>query len=119
MYKILLNGEQVGCVQVEKEGLYYKFNCNCELRDDEIYRIYVKSGNSRIKLGVCVPDGNSLTLSTKIPIKYLQGDDFQFFLETNCEKAYSIFSGQPFMFLDQLQTAHLQIADGQLKIMID
>lgn len=119
MYKILLNGEQVGCVQVEKEGLYYRFNCTCALKDDEIYRIYVKSGNSRIKLGVCVPDGNSLILSTKVPVKHLQGDDFHFSLEADCEKVYSIFNGQPFMFLDQLQTAHLQIADGQLKIIID
>ena len=119
MYKIMFNGEQVGCVQVEIEGLYYRFNCTCVLKDNKIYRIYVEDGKTKIKLGVCVPDGQSLTLSTKVPIKYLQGDDFHFSIESDYKKAISVINGQPFLHLDKLQTAHLQIADGQLKIVIN
>ncbi len=119
MYKIMLNGEQVGHAQVEREGLYYRFNCTCALKDNKLYRIVVGDGKTKIKLGVCVPDGQSFVLSTKIPVKYLQGNSFCFLMEAVCGNAIAVSTGQPFFYLDKLQTARLQIADGQPSIIIN
>ena len=119
MYKITLNGEQVGQAQVEREGLYYKITCICSFPDNEIHKIFVGDGESVVKLGVCVPNGNQFTLSTRVPIKYLPGDDLYFTIASNCPSDIPISSGKPFAYLDKLETARLQITNGQPSIIID
>ena len=118
MYSILLNGEVVGQAQVEKEGLYYRFTCTCTFSDGKIHRIVVSDGKSVVKLGVCIPDGDQFRLSTKVPAKRLLGETLRFMIESDTT-GIPISSGKPFAYLDKLETARLQITNGQAYILID
>lgn len=119
MYQITYNGRQVGQAQAEREGLYYKITCVCDFSDDEIHRIVASDGKSVVKLGVCVPNGNQFSLSTKVPAKYLSAGDLCFSVASECTSGIPIFSGKPFPHLDKLETARLQITNGQPCIVID
>ena len=119
MYQITWNGKQVGQAQAEREGLYYKFTCVCDFSDDEIHRIIVSDGKTVVKLGVCIPDGDKFCLSTRVPVKYLTGGDLCFTIESDCVSGFPVFSGKPFAHLDKLETARLQITNGQASIIID
>ena len=86
MYDVLLNGSAIGYAKVDREGLYYKFQCNCKFYDHKIYRIKVSDGVTEIQLGICVPEGDRFTLHTKIPIKRLQKGGLLFTAEVQHEK---------------------------------
>lgn len=119
MYKILWNGKQVGQAKVEREGLYYKFTCVCVFHNYDIHRIIVSDGKELVKLGVCIPDGDKFTLSTRVPAKYLPGSSLCFTVEADSTSAIPVFSGKLFAHLDKLETARFQIINGQSNIIID
>ena len=119
LYDIISNGEQIGYVNVEKEGLYYKFVCKCTFHDQNVHRVVVSDGESVLKLGICVPDGDKFTLLSRVPVKYLKGKNLRFWVESNCSSCIPVSSGKPFAQLDKLETARLQITNGQPSIIID
>lgn len=119
MYDILLNGLTIGHVQVDREGLYYKFRCNCKFNDNKIYRIKVTDSVTEITLGICVPEGDNFILNTKVPVKKLQKDSLIFTAELRSEQAIVAETGKSFSYLDKLETARLQYTNGQIKIIID
>ncbi len=119
MYDILLNDLTIGHVQVGREGLYYKFRCICKFNDNKIYRIKVNDGLTEIILGVCVPEGEHFILNTKIPVKKLQKDTLVFTAESRNESVFTVETGKSFSCLDKLETARLQNANGQVKMIID
>ena len=119
MCDILLNGLSIGRVQVDREGLYYKFRCKCKFNDNKIYRIKVSDGITEIILGICVPEGDNFILNTKVPVKKLQKDTLIFTAELRSEQAIVAEMGKSFSYLDKLETARLQYTNGQVKIIID
>lgn len=119
MYDVLLNNIPVGNVQVDREGLYYKFQCSCRFPQNRIYRIRVSDGKSEIMLGVCIPKGDQFVLNTKIPTKKIQGETLLFTAETQNEMGICVESGMSFAYLDKLETARLQNTNGQFRIVID
>lgn len=121
MYEIFLNDKTVGCAEVKIEGLYYLFSCSCTPPDREIYRVSVTDGRKRLDLGIVVPEGGAFALKKKIPCKYFSGDRFSFTLvgKTSPLVSIPVATGTAFEYLDVLETAHLQVEDGQSEIVID
>lgn len=116
MYEITWNGMQVGKARVEKDGLYYKITCVCTFDDTDIHRVIVSDGESFVKLGVCIPEGDQFYLTTKVPVKSLRGNKLSFMIKSNCTTGIPVISGKPFAHLERLETARLQIKNGQAYI---
>ena len=119
LYDVLYNDKKVGRIQLEKDGLYYQFSCACTPPGNGIYRLYTYDGNTVIKLGVCIPDGNRFVIRTKIPTKYFFGNPNSFWLESDGVSTIPISNGKTFGRLDKLDTARLSTLNGQQFIIID
>lgn len=118
MYEVRLNGTSVGSAQIVKEGLYYKIHCCCSFHDKKIYRISILDGKSDVYLGICVPEGNHFVLTTRVPVKYLSGENWNFVVNSEGPCGVPVVSGKPFEYLEKLETARFN-TNGQPKIVID
>jgi hypothetical protein len=122
MYDILLGGESIGTAQVQRQGLYYIFDCRCDLSGEVVYRITVRCGENTQSLGIPVPDGNRFRLRTKIPVKNLGEGELSFRMvpkhANTDEKFVPISPEEPFRYLKRLQNAFLQVRDGKVGVVI-
>lgn len=120
-YEVFLGKQAVGNVQVTKEGLYLRFQCRCTLSGD-VCRLSVSCGGKEENLGVLVPNGNSFTLETRLPVKRLGQGTPSFFVVPNRPvlqgKFVPIRPEEPFSYIERLKNAHLVRQNGQVGIMI-
>ena len=118
MYDVLMNTQVVGKAQVSKEGLYYRFSCQCTPPDDGIFRIIVSDGTNTKDLGISVPERETVS---RIAIKYLPGKNLSFSLisKEKLQMAIPVKTDEPFACLDKLDTASLQEKGEQTEILID
>ena len=120
LYSIIWNGHSVGTVEMQKEGMFYRFICYCKLPDEGIYRITVRDDENVYDLGVCVPNGNTYICITRVPCNKLNGNKLSFALSNdNDRKGIPIATGKTFAHLEKLNTARMHIANGQAEIIID
>ena len=121
MYKIIYNDTVVGTAEVKKEGLYLHFVCKCAPPDKELYRIQVSDGVDNRNLGICVPEGNSFYLNTRVPSKHFANEQLSFRMipARSDNKVIPVATDVPFEDLEQLKTARFQIENGQPGILID
>ena len=121
MWDIYYNEQIMGVANIKKEGLYYIIFCECTLPDDGVYRIVASDQKAEWNLGICVPTGNRFTLCARVPIKRLPGDVLSFRLVKKdlYENVYTVMTNQPFVGLEQLESARFQ-QDGEAgRIIID
>ena len=116
-----MDTQVVGQAEVMKEGLYYRFSCKCTPPDDGVYRIIVSDGNYEKNLGICVPTGAWFCLVSRVPVKYLPGEELKFTLIPKDKKGSVIHveSDKPFPALDKLESACLQETECGAEIVID
>ena len=119
MFKILYNDKVVGQAEIAKEGLYYRIHCACTLPNSSIHRITVKDGENVLDLGICVPVDDKFVVNARIPVKYIKGESPEFYLVSGANKGIPVATGKPFSQLDKLETARLQVTNGQSEIIID
>lgn len=119
MFEIVCNEKIVGTAEVEKEGLYYRIYCVCTPPNKEIHRILVDDGQCKRDLGICVPVGTNFVLTTRIPVKYINAENLQFTLIQQNAEAMPISTDMEFQDLDKLETARLQVTNGQVEVLID
>lgn len=121
-YPVYFGTRQVGKVQVTHQGLYYRFNCRCQLTGDVICRLFVSSGDHRESLGVVVPVGNGFGLDTKVAAKRLGEGKLSFSLhpkhETAEGKFVPIIPEEPFAYLSRLKDAYLEKREEQMGAVI-
>ena len=118
MYDIFLENKKVGTAFVEKEGLYYCFNCKCSLPPNNIFKINISDGNNITKLGICIPNDDKFILNKRVPIKYLSGDSYIFSVESVYKDTILLVNSACFDYLDKLETARLKIINKQAFIVI-
>ena len=63
-YPIILDGETTGEITVSREGLFWSFEANCEMRD-EIVRLSIYGDGKEGYLGIMEPFGDMLRLTKK------------------------------------------------------
>lgn len=120
MYNILMGARVIGQAEVIKEGLYYRFSCKCTPPDAGMYRIVVSDGCNKKDLGICVPTGERFCLVSRVPVKYLPGENLEFSLVSNEKRiAVPVKNDMPFPALDKLETAYLQENGENTEIIID
>lgn len=63
------NGRECGTLTVEREGLYYHFDCQCSLSAGPIRRLYVISAQQIVPIGVMMPKEEGFSLQESISIR--------------------------------------------------
>lgn len=116
-YDVLLGGQPAGKVQIESYGLYYRITCRCQIPENMIYRLYAVTEGKRENLGVVAPEGDGYCLIRKIPAKRLEkctGFILSARSEADTGKFVPIYPEEPFSYIMHLETAFLDIRNGQV-----
>lgn len=121
-YGVYFGKDQVGKVQLLRQGLYYRFICRCRLSGEIVCRLMVKCGGNRENLGVVVPVDGGFGLDTKLPAKRLGEGTPEFFLLPKHEAAFCnfvpIYPEEPFAYISRLKDAYLTQRNGQAGVII-
>lgn len=122
MYDILLGGQSIGEASVQRQGLYYCFDCKCKLSGEVVYRLQVRCGENTENLGIPVPQGQWFRLQTRIPVKRLGEGELHFRAVPKHAQLEGKFiplsPEEPFKYLQRLQNAFLQVRDGKVGVVI-
>lgn len=109
-------------MQVQKQGLYYRFLCHCRLGGEDLYRLQVSCGDKQEDLGILVPVKNGFGLDKKIPVKRLGEGTPEFRIMRNREELdgtfIPIFPEEPFAYITRLKESYLVRRNGQAGILI-
>lgn len=119
-YGVYFGNQLAGRVQVLKQGLYYRFVCNCRITGDVICRLQVICGDYRENLGILVPMDDGFGLDTRLPIKKLGEGKLEFILRPKHEAAAGkfvpIYPEEPFSYIARLKESFLAYQNGQIGI---
>ena len=112
----------VGIATVEKQGLYYRFSCQCRIHGQGMRRILVSGGKTRTDLGICVPIDDGFGLEKKIPCKQFGDGEPEFQLLPKYPDVKGqfvpVYPDEPFAYMSRLKVAYLSVQDGQTGIVI-
>lgn len=122
MVDILLGGQAIGRAQVQREGLYYRFTCQCSLSGEILYRLTARCAEQTVHLGIPVPEGGRFVLRTRVPVKRLGEGP----MEIRAVPKHADLAGkfvplspeEPFRYLRRLENVFLQVRDGQVGVML-
>ena len=78
IYAVMYRDEQVGKLQMQRQGLYCRLQCRCQLPGDDIYRLKMVQGKDITHIGVLVPEGDGFLLDKKIPAKRIPSGELRF-----------------------------------------
>lgn len=121
-YEIMQGDRPVGQVCVEKQGLYYRFSCRCNLKGEGMRRLTVSCGGEREDLGVLVPLDGQFGIEKKIPCKRFPEGTPEFLICSKQErqqgKFVPVYPEEPFAYIRRLEKAFLTHQAGQLGIVI-
>lgn len=68
-YDVSLDGTTVGSCRIEREGLYYRIVCRCNLVLTEKYYIWFSGNGFEYNLGLCIPTESGCGLTVRVPAK--------------------------------------------------
>lgn len=121
-YHAIFEDKVVGEVTVEKEGLYYTFQCCVSLKQGGMYRLILETEKGETDLGILMPCEAGYAVRRKLSVKQVCGSSFHFRItERNsvlAESCIPVSEDQPFPFVDKLQNARLQHFENEIKIVI-
>lgn len=122
IYGVYFGNELAGKVQVQRQGLYYRFYCRCRLSDSVVCRLQVTCGSSRESLGIVVPMEDGFGLDTRLPVKRLGDGELEFRLvpkhEVSSGRFVPIYPEEPFAYLSRLKKGYLVRKNGQAGVVI-
>lgn len=121
-YDVVMGKEVVGTATVTQQGLYYRFQCRCNISGSVICRVMVSCNGHHENLGVLVPADGGFGLTTKLAVKRLGKGQFQFRVSPKHQKSEGkfipIYPEEPFAYITRLQNAFLEIRNGQAGVVI-
>lgn len=119
-YGVFFGSQGVGKVQVQRQGLYYRFQCRCQLSGEVMCRLYVRCGDQRENLGVVVPMDGGFGLDTRIPVKRLGEGPMAFSLIPKHSQGQfcPICPEEPFSYISRLKEGFLARQEGQIGLII-
>ena len=121
-YEVCFGKKPCGKVQVERQGLYYRFFCRCQLGTEVMCRLTVSCGGKQEDLGILVPVGDGFGLDTRIPAKRLGKGTPEFSLRAKQGSAEGtfvpIYPEEPFSYLSRLKESYLVYKNGQAGILV-
>lgn len=117
-YDVYLGDRTVGTVDVEKQGLYYRFSCRCDCGGKEMHRLLLRSGGKETDLGLCVPVAGGFGTEKRLPVKQCGTGTPEFFLRPRGGKFIPISPEEPFRYIHRLESAFLERRGEVLGIVI-
>ena len=121
IYGVYIGKQLAGKVQVQRQGLYYRFTCRCQISGDVVCRLHVSCGDKRENLGVVVPVDGGFGLDTKLPVKRLGEGKMEFTLIPKHEVLEGtfvpIYPEEPFAYIERLKEAYLVRKGEQVGVM--
>lgn len=122
-YGVYFGNQLAGKVQVQRQGLYYRFVCRCQISGDVVCRLHVSCGDKRESLGVVVPMEGGFGLDTKLPVKRLGEGNMEFTLlpkhEVPAGQFVPIYPEEPFAYIERLKEAYLVRKGEQVGVMLN
>ena len=122
LYDIFRGGEKIGKAQVQREGLYYRFRCCCNLTGEVIYRLLVTWGEKHVNLGIPAPRGDAFYLDTRVAANRLEQGIPTFLAVPRHPEAKGFWApvspDEPFTYLHRLKNAVPEVRDGKMGILI-
>ena len=121
-YDVLLGGEPMGRVTVRKQGLYWQFDCQCNLSGEVMFDLIACVGQQREKLGLLTPEPGKYALRTKLPAKRLGEGTMSFLLQPRHsgmkDRFVPVRPDEPFAYIHRLEVAYLANCNGQVGIVL-
>lgn len=121
-YDIYMGNSVVGKAVVEKQGLYYRFDCRCRLSGDVLCRVMVECDGHHESLGILVPCGKIFGLTTKLPVKRFGAGGLRFRVMPKHPSGQgtfvAVYPDEPFSYLSRLKNAFLENRNGQAGVVI-
>ena len=119
-FDVKFEGRAIGSVTVVKEGLYYRFCCQCKLSKEVVYKLVVSCGGHMTVIGICVPQSNGFGLEKRIPVKRVGEGHMEFqvipYNQESSVKIVPIDPNAPFKFIPELHQGTLRITNGGYEI---
>lgn len=123
-YGVLFGSQQIGKVQVQRQGLYYRFICRCQLTGDVVCRLLVTCGEKQENLGVVVPVDGGFGLDTRLAVKKIGEGKMEFLLVPRHETVEKtgtfcpIYPEEPFAYIARLKDAFFARQNGQAGVIL-
>ena len=121
-YDVKFENQTVGSVFTEKEGLYYRFCCQCKLSKSAVCRLVVSCNGRTTDIGICVPQADGFGLEKRIPAKKIGEGQMQFEILPCNQVApmakIQVDPSSPFKYISELQNGFLRINDGCYEIVL-
>ena len=121
-YGVYFGTQLAGKVQVQRQGLYYRFTCRCRLSGDVVCRLRVTCGDRRESLGVVVPMDGGFGLDTRLPVKRLGEGEMAFTLVPKHEVPEGtfvpIYPEEPFAYIERLKEGFLAKKGEQVGVVL-
>lgn len=121
-YGVYFGNQLAGKVQVQRQGLYYRFICRCRLSGDVVCRLRVTCGDRRESLGVVVPMDGGFGLDTCLPVKRLGEGEMAFTLVPKHEVLEGtfvpIYPEEPFAYIERLKEGFLAKKGEQVGVVL-
>lgn len=121
-YPVAFGQTTVGKVQVQRQGLYWRFTCRCQLSGDVVCRLVVRCGGKQESLGIVVPLDDGFGLDTKVPVKRIGEGKMEFALVPRHEIAMGTFvpisPEEPFAYIQRLKNAFFERRYGQAGVVL-
>lgn len=121
-YGVYFGNQLAGKVQVQRQGLYYRFTCRCRLSGDVVCRLRVTCGDRRESLGVLVPMDGGFGLDTRLPVKRLGEGEMAFTLVPKHEVPEGtfvpIYPEEPFAYIERLKEGFLAKKGEQVGVVL-
>ena len=119
-YPITREGNTVGEAQLERQGMFWRIICRCRIRTEKPMRIYLQSEMRRLDLGLCILEGDTCSLVSRISCKVGAPEGFAFTVEHIREEQYFPLSeSEPFPALQLLKSAKFMPRNGHPGILIN
>ncbi len=103
-YPVDHKGKNVGHLNIDEEGLYYRYSGHFHLKEDGVFRVFGLMPSTRINLGVCTPLEGQWHIHGKIPRKKLNLNVVRFIVNStnNCGQFIALNEKDPFEHLERL-----------------
>ena len=110
----------MGRTVIQRQGLYYRFDCRCNPKKAQVYRLMINQGGRQMSLGIPAPSSDGYWLVSKKPIKEFTSETPEFRLAPKLQTVnfIPIYPDEPFSYLDRLHNAYMEIRNGVTGVVI-
>ena len=120
-YDVFMDGKAVGAASLEKEGMYWRIHCCCDIPADAPYQVTLRAGEE-IDMGILVREHDGFCLTKRVAMKRIGDAKPNFVVRprvTNTQERFEpIAQDKPFAYIEKIKDSQLKEKNGEIGIMI-